>query len=112
MPANVLMSRTMTLTTSLPTMLVWASMDAFGGTTLGSRVCSGDHGTGAEVDEVNSSGKSNAARGAGDEDILALGGTRWWEWLEGEFVGEDELREAKHLEVESGGALELRMVFG
>lgn len=83
----------------------------FGGSTLGRRACGDDDGTGAEVDEVNSGGKTNAARGTGDEDFLALEGTGWWERLKGEFVTKDELWEAEHLEAEFGVALELTMVF-
>lgn len=83
----------------------------FGGSALGGRACGDDDGRGAEAHEVNSGGKTNATRGTGDEDFLALEGTGWWERLKGEFVAIDELWEAEHLEAEFGVTLELTMMF-
>ncbi len=60
---------------------------------------------------MNSGGKTDTARGTGDEEFLALEGTGCWERLKGEFVTEDELWEAEHPEAEFGVALELTMVF-
>ena len=98
----------MALTTSLPPRVGLGFDGCFGGRALGRRACGDDDGTGAEIHEVNSGGKTNAARGTGYEDLLALEGAGWWERLKGEFVTIDEFWEAEHLDAEFGVALEWR----